>query len=288
MNTTTHLTSRYLDPKHDLPFKRVFGEHKHLLISFLNALLPLPADAPITSLEYLSPEQVPEVPGLFKNSIVDVKCVDAGGRTFIVEMQMMWSPSFESRVVFGASQAYVKQLRPGVTYNGLQPVYALALVNDVFDHATPDFYHHYKIVNVLNTEQTLKGLEFVFIELPKFKPETFTEKKMQAKWLTFMSQINEDTHAVDAVLRADADITQALELVEISAYTRAQIDAYHDSQDKARIEMSVMEDATAAGLAAGILQSKRTIAKELLATGMEAMVVSTITKLPLAEVQSLG
>ena len=66
--------NRYLDPKADLAFKRVFGEHAHLLKSFLNALLPLPADGLIESLEYLTPEQVPEVPGLFKNSIVDVKC----------------------------------------------------------------------------------------------------------------------------------------------------------------------------------------------------------------------
>ena len=31
---------RYLDPKADLTFKKVFGEHKDLLISLLNALLP--------------------------------------------------------------------------------------------------------------------------------------------------------------------------------------------------------------------------------------------------------
>lgn len=32
----------YLDPKADLTFKKVFGEHKELMISFLNAMLPLP------------------------------------------------------------------------------------------------------------------------------------------------------------------------------------------------------------------------------------------------------
>ncbi|MDR1594914.1 MAG: Rpn family recombination-promoting nuclease/putative transposase, partial [Prevotellaceae bacterium] len=31
---------RYLDPKNDLPFKRIFGEHPELLMSFLNALMP--------------------------------------------------------------------------------------------------------------------------------------------------------------------------------------------------------------------------------------------------------
>ena len=39
--------SRYLDPKADVVFKKVFGEHPHLLISFLNAILPLPDDGQI-------------------------------------------------------------------------------------------------------------------------------------------------------------------------------------------------------------------------------------------------
>ena len=64
---------RYLDPKIDLAFKRVFGEHANLLKSFLNALLPLPAGGQIDSLEYLTPEQAPDIPGLFRHSIVDVK-----------------------------------------------------------------------------------------------------------------------------------------------------------------------------------------------------------------------
>ncbi|MDR2805754.1 MAG: Rpn family recombination-promoting nuclease/putative transposase, partial [Dysgonamonadaceae bacterium] len=91
--------TRYLDPKNDLTFKRIFGEHPHLLISFLNALLPLDPNRLIESVEYLSPEQVPENP-LGKNSIVDVKCVDNYGRRFIVEMQMYWSDIFKSRLVF--------------------------------------------------------------------------------------------------------------------------------------------------------------------------------------------
>jgi hypothetical protein len=31
----------YLDPKNDVTFKKVFGQHQNVLISFLNALLPL-------------------------------------------------------------------------------------------------------------------------------------------------------------------------------------------------------------------------------------------------------
>ena len=62
---------KYLDPKADLTFKLVFGEHKDLAMSLLNALLPLADDEKITSLEYATPEMIPENPAK-KDSIVDM------------------------------------------------------------------------------------------------------------------------------------------------------------------------------------------------------------------------
>jgi len=38
--------------KYDLTFKLVFAEHKDLMMSLLNALLPLAENAPIESIEY--------------------------------------------------------------------------------------------------------------------------------------------------------------------------------------------------------------------------------------------
>ena len=74
---------RYLDPKADLTFKEVFGEHPDLTRSFLNALLPLEAGEEIESIEYLPAELVPENP-VRRFSIVDVRCRDNRGRQFIV------------------------------------------------------------------------------------------------------------------------------------------------------------------------------------------------------------
>ncbi|MDR0700617.1 MAG: Rpn family recombination-promoting nuclease/putative transposase, partial [Tannerella sp.] len=146
--------ARYLDPKNDLIFKRIFGEHPNLLKSFLNALMPLKADQRIESLEYLPSEQVPDNPAK-KNSIVDVRCMDNYGRQFIVEMQMLWNSSFSNRLVFNASKAYVRQLEKSQRYHLLQPVYALAILDSVFDKQTAEFYHHYRIVNDRNTEEVI-------------------------------------------------------------------------------------------------------------------------------------
>ena len=52
------MKGKYLSPKADLTFKLVFAEHKDLMMSFLNALLPLAEDAPITSIEYQTPERL--------------------------------------------------------------------------------------------------------------------------------------------------------------------------------------------------------------------------------------
>ena len=137
---------KYLDPKADLTFKKVFGEHPDLVISLLNALLPL--DKPeeeVQSIEYLPAELVPDNP-LRKNSIVDVRCKDARGRQFIVEMQMVWSKEFQNRVLFNASKAYVRQLDKSNDYDLLQPVYSLNLVNDIFEPDMEPYYHYYRMV----------------------------------------------------------------------------------------------------------------------------------------------
>jgi hypothetical protein len=89
--------TKYLDPKNDFVFKRVFGEHKDLLVSFLNALMPLEPGQRIEAIEYLPPDLVPENPAK-KLSIVDVRCMDNYGRLFIVEMQVLWTDSFYSRM----------------------------------------------------------------------------------------------------------------------------------------------------------------------------------------------
>ena len=115
---------RYLAPKADIVFKKIFGEHPHLLKSLLNAVLPLESDNPIVELTALPTEQVPYIP-TFKRTIADVKCKDASGRVFIVEMQINWTDGFKQRLSFGANQAIVKQLTKGKNDKFLQPVYGL-------------------------------------------------------------------------------------------------------------------------------------------------------------------
>ena len=230
--------ARYLDPKNDLTFKRIFGEHKHLCISLLNSMLPL--DNPIVSIEYLPEELIPVISGK-KNSIVDVRCIDQAGRQFIVKMQMYWTDSFTSRVLFNSSKAYIKQLDKGINYELLQPVYALAFVNKIFEPEKPDeYFHYYKVVNVKDTGKQIKGLEFVFIELPKFKPGNKGEKKLHELWMRFLTEISDSSREVPEELFEDVDTREALGYLEEGAYTDTEIYLYEKYWDDIRTEETLL------------------------------------------------
>ena len=302
---------RYLDPKNDLTFKKVFGQHPHLLRSFLNALLPLEAGREIVSLEYLPAEMVPEIPGL-KYSIVDVRCEDNRGRQFIVEMQMLWTDSFKSRVLLNASKAYVGQLSRGGSYKALQPVYALSLVNEIFEPTTAEFYHHYQFVHTTEPDKRLEGLELIFVELPKFKPATLLGKRMQVLWLRYLTEIRDQSEQVAPDLLADPVLQEAVEYLRESAFTRAELAGYDKYWDAVSSERTLLADSLREGLEQGIEQgvrqgleqgieqgvrqgleqgleqgkqaAAREIARRLMETGVSASVVAEATGLSVEEV----
>ena len=277
---------KYLDPKADLTFKRIFGEHADLLISLLNALLPLKEDEQVESLEYLTPEMVPET-YLGKNSIVDVRCRDRRGRQFLVEMQMLWTPAFQQRVLFNASKAYVRQLDKSRRYEYLQPVYSLNLVNEPFLNDYPDeFIHNYDVIHELHSDKVIEGLHFTFVELPKFKPRTIEEKKMAVLWLKFLTEIDENTEDAPKELLDNPDTNKALQEVQTMAYTKDELAAYEDFWDRMGADRLLFVDTARInfaqgreeGLEEGIAKGREKGLEEGIAKGREKGIEEGIAK----------
>lgn len=290
---------RYLDPKADLTFKKVFGEHEDLVISLLNALLPLRADEEVIEVEYLPAEQVPDNP-LRKNSIVDVRCVDAVGRQFIVEMQMVWSPEFLQRVLFNSAKAYVRQLDKGFDYSLLKPVYSLNLVNDIFEPQLPEYYHYFKLVHEEHTEKVIDGLHLVFVELPKFTPHSMSEKKMQVLWLRYLTEIKDGTEKIPQELLDNTETGKAISVLETSSYNDAQLASYDKFWDTISIEKTLynsgerkgreegLMEGEAVGMEKGRAEEKRKIASGMKQAGIPLETIAVITGLPLEEVKSIS
>jgi hypothetical protein len=207
---------KYLDPRADLTFKKVFGErrvgeqssgmHKNLVISLLNALLPLKDDERVESIEYWPAEKVPDRLLAEKDSIVDVCCKDNKNREFIVEMQMTWT----------------------------------------------DYYHYYHLVHDKYTDKVIDGLHLIFVELKKFfawqsgkaerKPQSFSEKKMQVLWLRFLTEINDETREVPAELLENPEVSEALEIVERAAFDDGEMRAYDKFWDAISRQKTIKND----------------------------------------------
>ena len=233
---------KYLDPKADLTFKKIFGEHKNLVISLLNALLPLKDDECVESIEYWPADKIPDRTEAEKYSIVDVCCKDNKKREFIVEMQMTWTESFKKRVLLNASKAYTAQTQKGMNYSSLQPVYALNFVNAVFLDDKEDYYHYYHLVHDKYTDEVIDGLHLIFIELPKFKPTTFSERKMQVLWLRFLTEINDMTKEAPAELLENAEVNEALEIVERAAFSDVDMWFYDKFWDRVSTQRTFEEE----------------------------------------------
>jgi len=284
--------AKYLDPKADLTFKKVFGEYENLTISFLNALLPLKKE--IKSIKYLPSELVPDNP-FRKNSIVDVRCTDQDGRQFIVEMQMIWSEEFKQRVLFNASKAYVRQLGKSKRYELLQPVYSLNLVNEIFEENSKGFYYNYHIVCDEDSNLVIDGLHLTFVELPKFKPQNLADKKMMVLWLRFLTEIDENTREVAPELIADKNIKEALELVEHSAFTDEELAQYDNFWDIIRTENTLIASSEKKGwnegMKAGIKEGQKTktieIAQNMKQYGMPLSDIAKMTGLSEEEINKL-
>lgn len=277
---------KYLNPRADLTFKRIFGEHPDLVISLLNALLPLKAGEEIREIEYLPSEMVPDNP-LRKFSIVDVRCCDVKGRQFLVEMQMLWSPEFRERVLFNASKAYVRQLDAGEGYELLQPVYSLNLVNEVFEPELQGYYHHYAMVHVEHTDRIIEGLQLIFVELPKFTPHTYAEKRMHILWLRFLTEINETTRTIPEELLEAPEIKKALTVLEESAFTDAELAGYEHFWDGISVEKTLYNSAIRRGLAEGKAKEQRLIAANFKKQGIDIETIAQCTGLSVEEIDKL-
>jgi len=188
--------------------------------------------------------------------------------------------------LLNASKAHVMQLDKAEEFDLLQPVYALNFVNDRFEKSPEmenEYYHHYKIVNIKNTEKQIKGLEFLFVELPKFKPQNRAERKLHDLWLRFLTEINENTREVPKELLDNELTREAVGYMEKTAYTKEQLETYDKWKIAAMTERSALKDAKIEGK----IEGKIEVALNLLKEGVPIKIINSATGLSIQQIEEL-
>ena len=224
---------QYYDPKTDVVFKKIFGSHKNLTISLLNAVLKLEdSENKIKDVEYLPSEIFPITDGK-RSNIVDVRCQDTNDDYFIVEMQMCWSSDFLRRVMYNSSKVYCSLYKKGERYYKLKRVFAVNILNDIYQKDTAENYHHYKMSEVGQPDNVIQGIEIVCVELPKFVPQNKGQKTLLELWQQFLTSIDARTgeENVTKDLLDNADVKEALEICRnLTEEEQREFDSFWDME----------------------------------------------------------
>ena len=220
----------------DFAFKKIFGKpgNEVCLISFLNSILDLPK--PIESVEFLNPFSLKE----FKEAklvCVDVKATDTDQRVFIVEMQIVVSPSFAKRAVYYAAKAYFDQLAPGQGYGKLKATYAVCLLMRPL-WRDERIHHHFRMVEKESSEVLQDAIEIHTVELAKYNTElgVVSQSKVLEQWCYWIKYSHEHTEEeLRALLPGLPFLHATHELNEIREVTEEK--QMYDSREKAALDL---------------------------------------------------
>ncbi len=258
---------KFVDPKNDLAFKKIFGNEnkKEILISFLNSVLDFKDEKTIVEVTLDNPYQLPDIKEL-KETILDIKARNKNGDKFIVEMQKKDLSDFDKRSLYYTSKAYVSQIQKGEELKNLKKVYYIAILNfNMFDNK--NYISRHLIINQETTTQDLKDFEFTFIELKKFNTKLEDLNSTIDKWIYFINNASK----FDLIPKEYEDIKEFQEAFEIAnkfSWNQKELD-YYDSMDLRQADdKNALDTAEQKGVKKGIAQGieKRNleIAKNLL------------------------
>jgi hypothetical protein len=226
----------FADLKNDFVFRRIFARHPDILRGLLNDLLDRQGDRAIEDIEYLPSEQPPLVAGA-KLSILDVRCRDRSGTTFVVEMQLLHMAGFINRVVYNACKAYADQLKAGDSYTKLTDVIAISICDFVlWPDGEQDAAKLPRIPMLSRWNMTERGsgnhgllqVQYAFLELPKLparRPETGAEL-----WAWLFVHAPELTEVPPDL--PPGPHREAVELAKEATFTQLELDAYRKVMDE--------------------------------------------------------
>lgn len=222
------MLSKFLDPKNDFAFKKIFGtaKHKDILIHFLNDMIDFKGNAVIKEVSFLKTSQDPDV-AFAKQSIVDVLCTDQYGRQYIVEMQVARTQAFVKRAQYYAAKAYANQMNRGEDYHNLKEIIFLAITDFVMFPEKADYKSDHVILDKNSHEQDLKDFYFCFLELPKFKKKIHELKTIVEKWAYFFKNAPSTTEEdLRKLIGNDLVIGQAYEALNQFSWKPEDLQTY--------------------------------------------------------------
>jgi predicted transposase/invertase (TIGR01784 family) len=278
--------SKFLDPKNDIAFRRIFGSEKNkdILIHFINDVLALQGEEKILEVAFQPTIQDPDIASK-KQSIVDVLCKAENGTQTIVEMQVSPQEGFEKRAQYYAAKVYSRQLnkekKEGSRYQDLKAVIFIAICDIVIFKDKAAYISHHVILDQATYKRDLKDFSFTFIELPKFPIRDIEQlSNIVEKWCYFFKYAPETKEAdLKKIVGYDKVIERAYEELNQFNWTEVELFTYEEEIKRVMDNQAAQDYLLNQGRREGIQQEKMDIAKAMLKKGYGIDAVQELTGL---------
>ena len=295
---------KFLDPKNDFCFKKIFGSEKNkdILIHFLNDMLVFKENLPIKNVTFLKTIQEPEI-AVQKTSIVDVLCKDERGNQYIVEIQVAKEKGFEKRAQYYAAKAYCSQAHAGGSYADLKEIIFLAIADFVIFPNKAAYKSDHIVLDKETCENDLKDFSFTFLELPKFNRNINNLETIIEKWAYFFKHAETTSeHDVQKIIEGDDIMERVYEELNRFSWNEEELLTYDQSEKYYNSYLATIEygiekgreegreegkkEGREEGIEIGFEKSKLAIAQNMLKAGIDEKTISLVTGLSLEQIKA--
>jgi predicted transposase/invertase (TIGR01784 family) len=293
--------TKFLDPKNDVAFRRIFGSEKNkdILIHFINDVLELKNGDKIKEVTFLPTIQIPEIAAK-KQSVIDVLCKDENGVQLIIEMQVSPQQGFEKRAQYYAAKAYSRQLNKGkeegARYIDLKAVIFIAISANIIFKDKICYKSDHIILDKESYAHDLQDFSFTFIELPKFKiTDINLLTNIIEKWCYFFKNAAKTSEAdLRKLIGSDLVIERAYEELNQFNWTEEELLIYEqetkrimDNQAAEDYKLKQMQQQIIEAEIKGKAEGKAEIARNLVKAGLAVDLIASFTGLTVEEIVKL-
>ena len=290
--------ARFIDPRVDWAFKRIFGSEdtKECLITFLNGLFE--DELVIKDVTFAKTEKLGLRPD-DRGVVFDVYCITNEGKHVIVEMQKKEQEYFADRALYYTARAIVQQGVRGIWDYHLAPVYTVCFMDFVSQSPILKKFRTDMVLTDLQTRQRVSDrMRIVYLQLPLFDKHTEAEcMDIFDCWIYIVKNMNmfeqmpfSEKYPVFRKLAEIGDLRklsrEELELYDEDIKNMRDIYATRKFDEKKGMEIG-MAKGMEKGMAKGMEKEKLATARRLLSMGLSDEQVSTATELPLEEIQKM-
>ena len=302
----------FINLQSDFGFKRAFGSERfrNALIKFLDAVLG--DEITVTDIRFHDKEVLPSsVEG--KRIVYDIYCTmdvpseqtgfssnyprlgesaESVSHHFILEMQNIYEPPFEERMVYYAFKLVAEQGKRGWTYE-IDPVISIAVTDFDFSFLSKKVLQDFQLREKETGEILTRKIRMLFLSLKQI-PERWEEceNELQRQLYLIKNMEKLDKNSVPYKDGGYDDLFRAAESADIVGEEMVR---YSESLDRLRSYQAGVDYAAEKsrlegiqeGMEKGMEKGVEKVAMRLIKSGMDDMLIADMTDLSLEQIKRL-